>query len=59
MRLLVHFGPHRGRYMVHCHNLTHEDHSMMLQFRVGLGADEADPNDPITAAPAVWDPVQG
>lgn len=59
VRLLVHFGPHRGRYMVHCHNLTHEDHSMMLQFRVGLGADEEDPNDPITAAPAVWDPVQG
>jgi FtsP/CotA-like multicopper oxidase with cupredoxin domain len=59
VRLLVHFGPHRGRYMVHCHNLTHEDHAMMLQFRVGLGANEADPNDPITAAPAVWDPVQG
>lgn len=59
VRLLVHFGPHRGRYMVHCHNLTHEDHSMMLQFRVGLGPNEPDPNDPITAAPAVWDPVQG
>jgi FtsP/CotA-like multicopper oxidase with cupredoxin domain len=59
VRLLVHFGPHRGRYMLHCHNLTHEDHSMMLQFRVGLGANDADPNDPITAAPAVWDPVQG
>ena len=59
VRLLVHFGPHRGRYMLHCHNLTHEDHAMMLQFRVGLGANDADPNDPITAAPAVWDPVQG
>jgi hypothetical protein len=20
------FGPHRGRYMIHCHNLVHEDH---------------------------------
>lgn len=59
VRVLVHFGPHRGRYMLHCHNLTHEDHAMMLQFRVGLGADEADPNDPMKAAPAVWDPVQG
>jgi FtsP/CotA-like multicopper oxidase with cupredoxin domain len=58
VRLLIHFGPHRGRYMIHCHNLTHEDHSMMLQFRVGLGANEPDPNDPITAAPAVWDSVQ-
>jgi FtsP/CotA-like multicopper oxidase with cupredoxin domain len=36
-----------GRYMIHCHNLPHEDHSMMHQFAVG------DPtvNDPITAAP--------
>ncbi|WP_426976534.1 multicopper oxidase family protein [Pseudarthrobacter sp. O4] len=59
VRLLVQFGPHRGRYMVHCHNPTHEDHAMMLQFRVGLRADQADPNDPITAAPAVFDPVQG
>jgi spore coat protein A, manganese oxidase len=25
----------RGRYMIHCHNLTHEDHDMMTQFRVG------------------------
>ena len=25
----------RGRYMVHCHNLSHEDHDMMLQFSVG------------------------
>ena len=59
VRLLVHFGPHRGRYMVHCHNLSHEDHAMMLQFRVGLGENDADPNDPISAAPAVWDPEQG
>jgi FtsP/CotA-like multicopper oxidase with cupredoxin domain len=41
----------RGRYMMHCHNLVHEDHDMMIQFSVG------DPNhvaelDPITAAPA-------
>jgi len=39
----------RGRYMMHCHNLVHEDHDMMMQFSVG------DPNhdpgfDPITAA---------
>ncbi len=24
-----------GRYMVHCHNLPHEDHDMMVQFAVG------------------------
>ena len=36
-----------GRYMIHCHNLPHEDHDMMQQFAVG------DPavNDPIASAP--------
>lgn len=42
----------RGRYMMHCHNLVHEDHDMMMQFSVG------DPEhvlefDPIKAAAAV------
>ena len=46
------FGPHRGRYMMHCHNLPHEDHDMMVQFSVGLGPDEVDPHDPIGADPA-------
>jgi FtsP/CotA-like multicopper oxidase with cupredoxin domain len=53
--LLMKFGPHRGRYMIHCHNLPHEDHSMMTQFRVGMTEDEEDPWDPIKAAPAHWD----
>ena len=36
-----------GRYMVHCHNLPHEDHDMMHQFAVGtVGV-----NDPISSAP--------
>jgi len=39
-----------GKYMVHCHNLVHEDHDMMTQFEV------VDPNqpgdDPMTAAMA-------
>jgi spore coat protein A len=39
-----------GRYMMHCHNLVHEDHDMMTQFNV---IDPAfDPFDPRT------DPVQ-
>lgn len=42
----------RGRYMMHCHNLVHEDHDMMVQFNVG------DPGfapelDPMTAAAPV------
>ena len=39
--------PH-GRYMMHCHNLVHEDHDMMMQFKVGDPNDDAD-CDPITA----------
>ena len=51
VRLLVKFNPapgsKGGKYMVHCHNLPHEDHDMMQQFAVG------DPkvNDPIESAP--------
>jgi spore coat protein A, manganese oxidase len=51
VRAIMQFGPHRGRYMVHCHNLVHEDHDMMHQFGVGWKPGQPDPNDPITAAP--------
>ncbi|MFJ6416790.1 multicopper oxidase domain-containing protein [Paeniglutamicibacter sp. NPDC091659] len=59
IQVIMQFGPHKGRYMVHCHNLVHEDHSMMFQFRVGLGVNDLDPNDPILAAPAKIDPETG
>ena len=49
------FGPHEGRYMIHCHNLVHEDHDMMAQFRVGT--DKPD-NDPMYAAKATTTPTQ-
>ena len=55
VRLLMRFEHHRGRYMVHCHNLPHEDHDMMQQFTVGLKAGDVDRNDPLTAAPPVPD----
>ena len=55
VRVIIRFGPHRGRYMVHCHNLPHEDHDMMHQFIVGLDPDDPDPNHPVLAAPAVPD----
>jgi FtsP/CotA-like multicopper oxidase with cupredoxin domain len=42
----------RGRYMMHCHNLVHEDHDMMMQFSVGDLQHLAE-YDPITAA-AAW-----
>lgn len=47
VRVLMKFGPHKGKYMVHCHNLVHEDHDMMHQFEVGKGG-----ADPIKADPA-------
>jgi FtsP/CotA-like multicopper oxidase with cupredoxin domain len=40
-----------GKYMLHCHNLTHEDHDMMVQFSAGNPRD----NDPITSDPPVRD----
>ncbi|WP_457205057.1 multicopper oxidase family protein [Nocardioides sp. P5_C9_2] len=45
-----------GRYMIHCHNLAHEDHDMMNQFLVApaVGAVDLSPthvNHPVYAAP--------
>jgi spore coat protein A len=55
VRLIMKFGPHRGRYMVHCHNLPHEDHDMMQQFAVGWWPGMHDRHDPILAAPCKVD----
>jgi FtsP/CotA-like multicopper oxidase with cupredoxin domain len=32
--IAVRFEQYRGRYMLHCHNLEHEDHAMMSRFDV-------------------------
>ncbi len=57
VRVIMQFnlGPRNagGRYMVHCHNLVHEDHDMMMQFNVGKVPDGV--NHPISAAPPVFD----
>jgi len=34
VRVLIKFGPHKGKYMFHCHVMDHEDHDMMSQFKV-------------------------
>jgi FtsP/CotA-like multicopper oxidase with cupredoxin domain len=34
VRVIVKFDGHRGRYLLHCHNLEHEDHHMMARFDV-------------------------
>ena len=48
-------GAQGGRYMVHCHNLAHEDHDMMGQFLVAAadGSDnlgDDNPNHPVYSA---------
>ena len=35
--VIVRFGPHKGDYMFHCHNLIHEDDDMMRAFRIVNG----------------------
>jgi spore coat protein A, manganese oxidase len=55
VRVLMEFGPHKGRYMVHCHNLAHEDHDMMVQYAVGWKPGASDRHDPLLAAPALVD----
>ncbi len=55
VRLLIRFGPQVGRYMMHCHNLVHEDHDMMQQFQV-LAADGTNGDDPIKASPGRYQP---
>jgi FtsP/CotA-like multicopper oxidase with cupredoxin domain len=34
VRVFIRFRDFAGKYMMHCHNLTHEDHAMMVRFDV-------------------------
>jgi spore coat protein A, manganese oxidase len=56
VRMIMKFGPHKGRYMIHCHNLVHEDHDMMIQFQVGTGGDPwaSAPAGPSSEAPPLY-----
>lgn len=56
VRVLAKFDQGQGRYMMHCHNLVHEDHDMMAQFVIRNDAVEAD--DPL-CEPADWQPAGG
>ncbi len=50
VRVITKFGEGRGKYMMHCHNLIHEDHDMMGQFEV---VDPHAPGDDPLGTPAV------
>jgi FtsP/CotA-like multicopper oxidase with cupredoxin domain len=34
VRVIARFAPFTGKYVLHCHNLAHEDHAMMANFEV-------------------------
>lgn len=34
VRVIARFQPYRGKYVIHCHNLAHEDNMMMLAYEV-------------------------
>jgi FtsP/CotA-like multicopper oxidase with cupredoxin domain len=34
IRVFVRFQDLKGRYVMHCHNVVHEDHAMMIRFDV-------------------------
>ncbi|MGO4258634.1 multicopper oxidase family protein [Marmoricola sp. RAF53] len=46
VQLLMKFEKGRGKYMIHCHNLVHEDHDMMGQFEI---------KDPLRASEGPFD----
>jgi spore coat protein A, manganese oxidase len=48
VRVIMKFENQRGKYMMHCHNLVHEDHDMMTQFAVG---DDGGLHHPVRADP--------
>jgi hypothetical protein len=53
--------PRTGRYMMHCHNLVHEDHDMMVQFEVQPrdGSDDPVASDPWSPGREDKDPDTG
>lgn len=52
VRVIASFNPQPGKYMIHCHNIVHEDHDMMTQFEVKRKRPEDPPTLDTTIAPA-------
>jgi FtsP/CotA-like multicopper oxidase with cupredoxin domain len=34
-KVFLRFRDLQGRYVMHCHNVVHEDHAMMIRFDIG------------------------
>lgn len=43
------FRDFEGHYIIHCHNVIHEDHAMMLRWNIGLNRDVGHHTDPDAA----------
>ncbi|HED64535.1 MAG TPA: copper oxidase [Planctomycetes bacterium] len=43
------FRDFEGHYIIHCHNVIHEDHAMMLRWNIGLNRDVGHHSDPDAA----------
>ena len=58
VRVLVRFDAHPGMFMLHCHNLEHEDDGMMMNFKVNTSTSVKEQGGGISfhASP---NPVQG
>ena len=52
--MLARFGPHKGDYMFHCHNLVHEDH---LMIRANIITDSDKGKNVISAQPFIINPL--
>lgn len=53
IRVIAKFEARQGKYIIHCHNLVHEDHDMMTQYQIGSsGIDPLSaPAKPLPAPP--------
>lgn len=49
VRVIASFNPQPGKYMMHCHNLVHEDHDMMAQFNVIARPTDPPAQEPLSA----------
>ncbi len=43
------FRDFEGHYIMHCHNVVHEDHAMMIRYNIGLSLDVGHHTDPEAA----------
>lgn len=53
IQVIAKFEAHQGKYIIHCHNIVHEDHDMMTQYQVGTGGIDpmSAPAKPLPAPP--------